>query len=63
MASKALSLAYDPSGVPDLYVLIGRGGHVRYMNTAPVSTMAKLLAQAKHLGTQTTVAVRLLSAH
>jgi len=59
MASKSLSLAYDPSGTPDLYVLIGRTGRIRYRNSVPVSTMKDLLEAAKNLGThaQTTAAV------
>lgn len=44
MASESLSMAYDPGGTPDLYTLIGPGGHVRYQNSVPVSTMAQLLA-------------------
>ncbi len=51
MASKSLSLAYDPTGTPDLYVLIGPRGHIRYRNRVPVSTMGELLAAAKRLGT------------
>ncbi len=49
MASKSLSLAYDPSGTPDLYVLIGSTGRIRYRNSVPVSTMGALLAAAEHL--------------
>ena len=49
MASKALSLAYDPSGTPDLYVLIGPTGHIAYRNTVPDSTMGALIAAAKSL--------------
>jgi len=45
-ASKALSVAYDPAGNPDVYVLIGPGGHLRYRNSIPVSTMPQLLAAA-----------------
>lgn len=37
--SKDLSVAYDPAGNPDVYVLIGPGGHLRYHNSVPVSTM------------------------
>ena len=51
MASKALSLAYDPAGIPDLYVLIGPTGHIRYRNSVPDSTMGALIAAAKHLDT------------
>ncbi|MGC8511938.1 MAG: TlpA family protein disulfide reductase [Acidimicrobiales bacterium] len=49
MASEALSLAYDPSGTPDTYVLIGPGGHIRYRNSIPDSTMPQLLAAAAAL--------------
>jgi hypothetical protein len=52
VASKALSLAYDPSGTPDAYVLIGPKGHLRYSNSVPVSTMTELLAAARVLGRQ-----------
>lgn len=46
VASKALSYAYDPSGTPDEYFLLGRTGHIRYANSVPVSTMAQLLSHA-----------------
>jgi len=49
MASKRLSLAYDPAGIPDLYVLIGPTGHIRDRNSVPLSTMGTLLAAAKRL--------------
>lgn len=49
MASAALSQAYDPSGTPDVYALIGPGGHIRYRNAVPVSTMPQLLAAAARL--------------
>ena len=49
MASKALSLAYDPSGNPDVYFLIGPRGHLRYQDSVPVSTMGQLLAAAAHM--------------
>jgi hypothetical protein len=49
MASEALSMAYDPSGIPDQYVLVGPGGHVRYRNSVPDSTMPQLLAAATAL--------------
>ncbi len=51
MASKPLSLAYDPAGIPDLYVLIGPTGHIRYRNSVPDSTMGALIAAAKRLDT------------
>jgi len=50
MASQGLSMAYDPSGTPDTYALVGPDGHIRYRNTAPVSTMAQLLSAAGHVG-------------
>jgi hypothetical protein len=46
MASLALSRAYDPGGIPDVYVLVGPHGHIRYRNSVPVSTMPQLLAAA-----------------
>ena len=60
MASKSLSLAYDPAGIPDLYSLIGSTGTIRYRNSVPDSTMGALLAAAKRLDThaQTTAAVQ-----
>lgn len=56
MASEALSMAYDPSGTPDQYLLIGLGGHIRYRNSVPVSTMPQLLAAAARLGGHATTA-------
>ncbi len=52
LASKSLSLAYDPTGIPALYVLIGATGVIRYRNSVPVSTMRNLLAAAKRLGSR-----------
>lgn len=49
MASKALSLAYDPTGQPDVYAVIGKGGHIHYTNSIPDSTMPQLLAAAGRL--------------
>jgi hypothetical protein len=49
MASAALSEAYDPSGTPDVYALIGPDGRIRYQNTVPVSTMPQLLAAVGRL--------------
>lgn len=49
MASEALSMAYDPSGTPDVYVLVGPGGHIRYRNSVPVSTMPQLLGAITRL--------------
>jgi hypothetical protein len=50
LASKGLTLAYDPSGLPDEYQLLDSSGHVVYRNSVPVSTMRALLA---HLRTRT----------
>jgi hypothetical protein len=49
MASKSLSLAYDPSGTPDVYALIGPAGHIRYRNSVPASTIPSLLKAASEL--------------
>jgi hypothetical protein len=49
LASSALSRAYDPSGTPDLYYLLDAGGHIRYQNSAPVSTMQELMAAANRV--------------
>lgn len=49
MASQALSMAYDPSGTPDVYVLFGPHGHIRYRNSVPDSTMAQLIDAAARL--------------
>lgn len=54
LASKALSIAYDPTGTPDVYVLIGPNGHVRYRGSVPVSTMPALLRAAARLETGST---------
>jgi hypothetical protein len=43
MASESLSMAYDPSGTPDVYALIGADGHIRYRNSVPESTMPQLI--------------------
>jgi hypothetical protein len=51
MASRSLSLALDPSGTPDLYVLISSTGRITYRNSVPVSTMNQLLAAARRLDT------------
>lgn len=49
MASKRLSLSYDPSGTPDEYVLINSSGHIVYRNSVPVSTMGALLLAANEV--------------
>lgn len=56
MASRQLSMAYDPFGVPDVYVLIGPHGTLRYRNSVPVSTMSQLLAAARRVGRRPTLA-------
>lgn len=48
-ASERLSQAYDPSGTPDVYVLIDAAGHIVYQNSVPVSTISQLLAAANRL--------------
>jgi hypothetical protein len=51
MASRSLSLALDPSGIPDLYVLISPTGRIMYRNSVPVSTMSQLLAATRRFDT------------
>ncbi|MFC0081536.1 hypothetical protein ACFFRE_05160 [Aciditerrimonas ferrireducens] len=51
MPSTALVRAFDPSGTPDVYYLLGPHGHVRYHNSVPASTITQLLAHAKRLAT------------
>lgn len=50
LASRQLSLAYDPTGVPDLYVLVGPHGHIRYRSSVPASTLRALLREARRIG-------------
>jgi len=47
VASYPLTVALDPDGVPDAYVLLDRAGRAAYRDVTPVSTMGSLLA---HLG-------------
>lgn len=49
LASTSLAMAYDPSGTPDVYALIGPGGHIRERGGVPVSTMPALLRAAAAL--------------
>jgi hypothetical protein len=49
MASRSLSMAYDSSGTPDVYVLINAAGRIAYSSSVPVSTMPQLLSAAGHL--------------
>lgn len=51
LASKPLSLAFDPSGTPDEYFLLNPAGAIRYQNSVPVTTMAQLLSAAAHVDT------------
>jgi AhpC/TSA family len=44
VASEPLTVAFDPSGMPDAYFLLDAAGHVTYQNSVPVSTMGALLA-------------------
>ncbi len=59
MASRSLSLALDPSGIPDLYVLLSPAGRITYRNRVPVSTMPQLLTAARRLGHPQTAALEL----
>lgn len=56
MPSEALSIAYDPSGIPDEYFLVNPAGTITYHNSVPVSTMARLLAAAGITARHTTAA-------
>ncbi len=49
LASRSLSQAYDPAGIPDLYYLLDRDGRVAYEDSVPVSTMTTLLRHAAAL--------------
>jgi hypothetical protein len=49
LASRRLSLTYDPHGLPDVYYLIGPHQHIRFINEAPVATMPALLRAAAAL--------------
>jgi thiol-disulfide isomerase/thioredoxin len=49
MASSALTQAYNPKGVMDVYYLVDSTGHVRYVNSGPATTGSKLLAYAAAL--------------
>jgi len=51
LASRDLSLAYDPTGIPDLYVIVGPHGHIRYRNSVPASTLGDLLREARTIAT------------
>lgn len=49
MATRKLSITYDPLHTPDEYLLIGPNGHIRYRNDTPSFTMPQLLAAGAHL--------------
>lgn len=57
MPSEALSIAYDPSGIPDEYFLVNPDGTITYQNSVPVSTMAQLLAATGTTTRHSTAAV------
>jgi thiol-disulfide isomerase/thioredoxin len=48
-ASSALTRAYNPKGVMDIYYLVDSSGHVRYVNSGPAATGPELLAHAAAL--------------
>lgn len=48
-ASSALTRAYNPKGVMDLYYLVDSTGHIRYVNSGPATTETELLAHAAAL--------------
>lgn len=43
-ASQAMSEHYDPKAYLDIYYLLGRNGHIRYVNSSPASTFSELLS-------------------
>lgn len=49
MASSALTDAYNPKGMMDVYYLVDSSGHVRFVNSGPATTGSKLLAHAAAL--------------
>lgn len=49
MASAALTRAYNPKGMMDIYYLVDPTGHVRYVDSGPAATGPKLLAHAAAL--------------
>ncbi len=46
LASPGLSHALDPTGLPDVYLLLDRAGRLRFQGTAPVDSMPALLRAA-----------------
>lgn len=48
-ASRRLSRAYDPQGLPDVYYLLDRRGEARYRNVIPLDTMPRLLEHARRM--------------
>jgi thiol-disulfide isomerase/thioredoxin len=57
IASLALTIAFDPTGTPDAYVLLGRHGQVRYRGSVPIETLPELLAHVRALSSPTERAV------
>jgi len=51
MPSTALVRAFDPSGTPDVYDLLGPHGRILYQNSVPATTLPQLLAHARRLAT------------
>jgi thiol-disulfide isomerase/thioredoxin len=48
-ASSALTHAYDPKGMMDIYFLVDSTGHIRYVNTGPAKTQSQILSHAAGL--------------
>lgn len=48
-SSAALTRTYDPASYLDIYYLLNAQGRIVYVNGAPASTMASLLAVASKL--------------
>lgn len=49
-ASSALSRAYNPKGMMDIYFLVDSTGHIRYVNSGPATTQSQILSHAAALG-------------
>lgn len=47
LSSRQLSYRYDPTGTPDLYVVIDKTGRLTYHGSVPVSTIGSLLDHVK----------------
>jgi thiol-disulfide isomerase/thioredoxin len=48
-ASSALTHAYNPKGLMDVYFLVDSTGHIRYVNMGPATTQSQILAHAAAL--------------